>query len=109
MVHLTPTERSELPTNSRTIINRMQEISFNSSLMREMRTIAFVTKLIDDGKMTGGKRMFIHLIEAEDVISELSGSSKMNGPGNSWRIFTRLVVNVRRLGWRPILTASASS
>ena len=47
------------PTNSRTIINRMQEISFNSSLMREMRTITFVTKLIDDGKMTGGKRMFI--------------------------------------------------
>src|SRR6202041_1614481 len=87
MVHLTPTERSELPTNSRTIINRMQEISFNSSLMREMRTIAFVTKLIDDGKMTGGKRMFIHLIEADDVISELSGSSKMNG---SWKFLTHL-------------------
>jgi len=30
-----------------------------------MRRIGFVTKLIDDGKMTGGKRMFIHLIEAE--------------------------------------------
>ena len=87
MVHLTPTERSELPTNSRTIINRMQEISFNSSLMREMRTIAFVTKLIDDGKMTGGKRMFIHLIEAEDVISELSGSSKMNG---TWKFLAHL-------------------
>ena len=57
----------------------MQEISFNSSLMREMRTIAFVTKLIDDGKMASGKRMFIHLIEAEDLISDLSGSSKMNG------------------------------
>src|SRR6202162_1511692 len=75
MVHLTPTERPELPTNSRAIINRMQEISFNSSLMREMRTIAFVTKLIDDGKMTGGKRIF----EAEDVISELAGSRKMKG------------------------------
>jgi NTE family protein len=87
MVHLTPTERAELPTNSRTIINRMQEISFNSSLMREMRTIAFVTKLIDDGKMTGGKRMFIHLIEAEDVISELSGSSKMNG---TWKFLAYL-------------------
>jgi NTE family protein len=87
MVHLTPTERAELPTNSRTIINRMQEISFNSSLMREMRTIAFVTKLIDDGKMSGGKRMFIHLIEAEDVIKELSGSSKMNG---TWKFLAHL-------------------
>jgi NTE family protein len=87
MVHLTPTERSELPTNSRTIINRMQEISFNSSLMREMRTIAYVTKLIDEGNLTNGKRIFMHLIEAEDVISELSGSSKMNG---SWKFLTHL-------------------
>ena len=31
------------------IMNRINEISFNSSLMREMRAIAFVTKLIDDG------------------------------------------------------------
>ncbi len=87
MVHLTPTERPELPTNSRQIINRMQEISFNSSLMREMRAIAFVTKMIDDGKLTGGKRMLIHLIEAEDIIRELSGSSKMNG---TWKFLTHL-------------------
>jgi NTE family protein len=87
MVHLTPTERPELPTNSRSIINRMQEISFNSSLMREMRAIAFVTQLIDEGKMAGGKRMFMHLIEAEDVIRDLAGSSKMNG---TWKFLTHL-------------------
>ena len=78
MVHLTPTVRNEFPTDSRAILNRMQEISFNSSLMREMRAIAFVTQLIDEGKLSGGKRMFMHLVEAEDVISDLSGSSKMN-------------------------------
>jgi NTE family protein len=87
MVHLTPTERPEMPTNSRAIINRMQEISFNSSLMREMRAIAFVTQLIDEGKMAGGKRMYIHLIEAEDVIRELAGSSKMNA---TWKFLTHL-------------------
>jgi len=87
MVHLTPTERPELPTNSRAIINRMQEISFNSSLMREMRAIAFVTQLIDEGKIVGGKRMYMHLIEAEDIIRELAGSSKMNG---TWRFLTHL-------------------
>jgi NTE family protein len=87
MVHLTPTERPEMPTNSRAIINRMQEISFNSSLMREMRAIAFVTKMIDEGKLADAKRMLIHLIEAEDVIRELSGSSKMNG---TWRFLTHL-------------------
>jgi NTE family protein len=87
MVHLTPTERPDLPTNSRAIINRMQEISFNSSLMREMRAIAFVTQLIDEGKMAGGKRMYMHLIEAEDVIRDLAGSSKMNG---TWKFLTHL-------------------
>ncbi len=87
MVHLTPMVRNEFPTNSRAILNRMQEISFNSSLMREMRAIAFVTQLIDEGKLSGGKRMFMHLIEAEDVISELAGSSKMNA---EWRFLTHL-------------------
>ena len=87
MVHLTPTERPELPTNSRAIINRMQEISFNSSLMREMRAIAFVTQMIDEGKITGGKRMYMHLIEAEDLIRDLAGSSKMNG---TWKFLTHL-------------------
>jgi NTE family protein len=87
LVHLTPTERPELPTNSRAILNRMQEISFNSSLMREMRAVAFVTQMIDDGKLTGGKRMFIHLIEAEDIIKELSGSSKMNA---DWKFLMHL-------------------
>ena len=87
LVHLTPTERPELPTNSRAILNRMQEISFNSSLMREMRAIAFVTQMIDEGKLTGGKRMFIHLVEAEDVIRELAGSSKMNA---SWKFLMHL-------------------
>jgi NTE family protein len=87
LVHLTPTERPELPTNSRAIINRMQEISFNSSLMREMRAIAFVTQLIDEGKITGGKCMYMHLIEAEDLIRDLAGSSKMNG---TWKFLTHL-------------------
>ncbi len=87
MVHLTPFERAENPTSSPAIIARMQEIIFNSSLMREMRAIAFVTKLIDDGKMAGGKRMYMHLIDAEDVIRPLSGSSPANG---TWRFLTYL-------------------
>jgi NTE family protein len=87
MVHLTPTERPELPRNSRQILNRMQEISFNSSLMREMRAVAFVTKMIDEGKLADGKRMLIHQIEAEDVIRDLAGSSKMNA---SWKFLMHL-------------------
>jgi NTE family protein len=78
LVHLTPTERPELPTTARAILDRMEEISFNAALMREMRVIAFMTEMIDEGRLTGGKRIFIHSIEAEDVIKNLSSSSKMN-------------------------------
>jgi NTE family protein len=79
LVHLTPTERPEYPITSQAILSRMQEVAFNSPLMREMRVVAFMTKLIDDGKITGGKRMLIHSIDGEDVIGALSNSSKMNG------------------------------
>jgi NTE family protein len=48
--------------------------------MREMRAIAFVTKLIDDGvvKPNGLKRMLIHSIEAEEFMRTLSVASKLN-------------------------------
>jgi NTE family protein len=105
LIQLTPTERAELPTNSRAIINRMQEITFNSSLMREMRAIAFVTKLIDDGKMTDVKRMLVHQIDAEDVISQLASSSKMNA---SWKFLMHLF-NIGRERADKWLTANFDS
>ena len=80
VIHINPTERHEIPRTAPEIINRINEISFNSSLFREMRAIAFVTKLIDDGKITDGslKRMLIHAIEADDVMEQLGPMSKLN-------------------------------
>ena len=80
IIHINPLERAKLPTTASEIMNRINEISFNSSLMREMRAIAFVTKLIDDGKIIGNsmKRMLIHGIEAADVMAELSALNKLN-------------------------------
>jgi NTE family protein len=80
VIHINPTERRELPRTAQEIINRINEISFNSSLFREMRAIAFVTKLIDDGKLVDGtlKRMLIHAIEADDVMQGLGPASTLN-------------------------------
>ena len=78
MVHITPAERPGVPTTSPAIINRMQEISFNTSLIREMRTIASYNKLIEQGRMAGGKRMLMHVIEAEEFIRAFSWSSRLN-------------------------------
>jgi NTE family protein len=87
LVRLTPTERAESPTTSRDILSRMQEVTFNSSVMREMRVVAFVSKLIDDGKIADGKRILLHTIDGEDVIGGLSNSSKLNG---DWDFLQRL-------------------
>ena len=89
VVHINPIMRSETPKTARDILNRINEISFNSSLMREMRAISFVTKLIDDETIPDGrmKRMFIHSIENEDFMRKLGVSSKMNP---DWEFLTHL-------------------
>ena len=80
IVHVNPIERPDRPTSAREIMTRVNEISFNSSLMREMRVVAFVTKLIDDGKLSKGdaKRVFIHSVCADDVMRGLGAGSKLN-------------------------------
>ena len=69
-------------------MNRINEISFNSSLFREIRAIAFVTRLIDEKKITDGslKRMLIHAIEADDVMQGLGPASKLNA---DWELVAR--------------------
>ena len=51
------------------------------------RVIAMITKMIDEGKLSGLKRMFLHLIDAEDITRGLSASSKMNF---DWKFLTHL-------------------
>ena len=82
-----------MPHTAAEILNRINEISFNSSLMREMRAISFVTKLIDSGalKSEGMKRMLIHSISADAVMNELGHTSKLNA---DWEF----LVNLRDTG-----------
>jgi len=80
IVHINPLERAELPRSATEIMNRINEISFNSSLMREMRAISFVSKLIEDGKVADGslKHLLVHSISADAVMAKLGVSSKLN-------------------------------
>ncbi len=80
VVHINPIEREDLPRSATEIMNRINEISFNSSLMREMRAIGFVTRLIDenDGLESQLRRMMIHSIAADDVMGKLGVASKLN-------------------------------
>ena len=80
IVQINPIRIEQLPTTAHAILDRINTLSFNSSLMREMRAIHFVTKLIDAGFNDAGrlKRMLLHTIDAEDELRQYGASSKMN-------------------------------
>ena len=78
-VHINPLFRNEVPRGAADILNRINEISFNSSLMREMRAVSFVTKLITQNRVDGGlKHMLIHSIADDEFMSALTPTSKFN-------------------------------
>jgi NTE family protein len=95
IVHINPLVRRGVPITAAEILNRISEISFNSSLMREMRAIAFVTDLIQQGTIKQGdmKEMLIHSIRADDALSALSVSSKYNA---DWGFLSELRDHGRR-------------
>jgi len=80
IVQLNPINIPEVPRTAQAILDRINTLSFNSSLMREMRAINFVTKLIDNGFDDGGrlKRLNLHTIDAEEVLNRMGVSSKLN-------------------------------
>ncbi|MCP5432509.1 MAG: patatin-like phospholipase family protein [Alphaproteobacteria bacterium] len=80
VVHINPIERPTVPKTASEIHNRINEITFNSSMMREMRAIDFVTRLIDEQRVGGDglKRMFIHSVENDAFMQTLSVETKLD-------------------------------
>ena len=80
IVQLNPINIPEVPRDIRAIVDRMNTLAFNSSLMREMRMIRFVTDLIDQGQLPKEKhlRCYIHTVDAEEELAGFNASSKMN-------------------------------
>lgn len=80
IVQINPIERKGVPKTAREILDRVNEISFNGSLLKELRTIYFVRRLLDEGKLDRKNfaRVHVHIIEAQEEMSKLGASSKMN-------------------------------
>jgi NTE family protein len=95
VVQINPVFRRGAPKSAREILNRVNEINFNSSLLREFRAIDFVTRLLDEGKLDPEtyKQVLVHRISAEEHINPLGASSKMNA---EWP-FLQYLFDV---GWR---------
>jgi NTE family protein len=89
IAQVTAIKRDELPASAADVLHRITEISFNSSLMREMRAVAFATRLIDHGELNDGRhsRMFIHLIGNDRLMSQLGTATQFHP---EWSLLCRL-------------------
>jgi NTE family protein len=77
------------PASKHAIQNRLAEITFNGNLLRELRAVDFVTRLIDDGKLSTEdyKRVFMHRIHGGQALDEFTASSRLNA---EWDFFKQL-------------------
>lgn len=78
IVSINPIRREELPRSAPEILNRINEISFNSSLLRDLRAISFVKRLIADGAVKRGamKDVLVHMIADDALMTTLSVRTK---------------------------------
>jgi NTE family protein len=84
IVQINPLARNEVPTSTRDIVNRVNEISFNSSLASEIRAVEFVARLIDRGQLQRGtgpgqyRRINAHRIVLGENQKSYSADTKLS-------------------------------
>lgn len=80
LVQINPVERAEEPRSAADILNRLNEISFNSPLAKELRMIALLRQVVDPGTGEGARwaQMKAHRIKS-DMLAAFGASSKLNG------------------------------
>jgi len=88
LVQINPVERESSPRSASEILNRLNEVSFNAVLLKELRMIALLRQVADPGSSEGAQwaGMRIHRI-ASEMLTELGASSKLNA---EWEFFSLL-------------------
>jgi NTE family protein len=87
IIGINPLLRADVPRTAREIINRIDEISFNSAFITELAAIAFIEEIARDRV----RRIFMHIIN-DKALDTLGGSSKVNNK----RTFLE---HLRKIGW----------
>ena len=85
LVQINPIIRDTTPKTAAEIQNRINEITFNASLLSQLRAIDYATQMIEEGAISrwtrGGtafRRMRLHRIGGADQLANLDASSKLN-------------------------------
>jgi NTE family protein len=94
LVQINPVERTEAPVTAQDIHNRVNEVSFNATLLKELKMIALLRRVADqsDGEGQQWGQMRMHLIRS-DLLATLGASSKLNA---EWEFLTMLRDDGRR-------------
>ena len=89
IIQINPMRRNGTPRDAREILNRVNEITFNSSLLSDLWSINFVDKLLDDGRLSTDdyRKMRVHMIDGAQEMLALDASSKLNA---EWAFLTHL-------------------
>lgn len=89
IVQINPLGCQQTPKTAREISNRVNEITFNSSLLSELRAVDFVGRLVKEGKLDPAhyKQMLVHIIESEKDLKPFNASSKSN---TEWKFLKKL-------------------
>lgn len=95
IVQLNPLRREQLPRTARDIINRVNEISFNTSLVKELRALGMMQYAVGQGHISLAEEgaLFLHMIHGEEDVQALSASSKLNA---EWGYLRHLFERGRR-------------
>ena len=96
---------NSVPTSARDIADRVNEISFNSSLINEMKLIHYRNELIRNGILKTdnktNREIFVHTISGYEALSQMNQSSKMN---ISWEFLQSLKEKGRQIAEKWIET-----
>jgi NTE family protein len=89
IVQINPISRDELPRSSTDILNRLNEITFNTALIKEIRTLSLLKKLIEQGSQEEEQyqNTLFHRINADVELEPLGVSSKVN---SEWEFLEHL-------------------
>ena len=81
VVGINPIERTTVPRTARAIIDRVDEISFNSTFMLELGAIAFIENLVKSVAVQAPVRLLHAHGIGDEALGSFGASSKMN---NDW-------------------------
>jgi NTE family protein len=89
LVQINPVKREEVPRTAGEIMERINEITFNSSLLREFRAIDFVNRLMDEHRIDPKhyRRNRLHRIDATRALRQYTAATKLD---TSWTFFREL-------------------